>query len=55
MNGMLFAEFAVFFELDTIGRVLFVLLAVVIALFAFGASQRDFVAHLKPPFRIAET
>ena len=40
MNGAFFAKTAVFFELDPVGIVLFVLCGVVIALFALGALER---------------
>lgn len=40
MNGVLLAELAVFFKLDSVGVVLFVLHIVVIALFALGAGKR---------------
>jgi hypothetical protein len=55
MHGVLFAEFAVLFQLDSVGIVLFVLHVVVIALFAFGAGKRNLISggvcHGKPPFR----
>lgn len=55
MHGVLFAEFAVFFQLDSVGIVLFVLHVVVITLLAFGARKRNLISgavcHGKPPFR----
>ena len=42
MNGMLFAERAIFFELQPFGIILFVLHGVVISLFALRAFKRNF-------------
>ena len=42
MNGMLFAERAILFELQALGIVLFVLHRVIVAVLAFGALERDF-------------
>ena len=39
MNGVLFAERAIFVKLDSVGIVLFILIVVVISLLTFGASQ----------------
>ena len=44
MKRVLFAETAVFVQLDAIGGVFLVLHGVVIALFALGASQHDLAA-----------
>jgi hypothetical protein len=41
MNGVLLAELAIFFKLDSVGIVLFVFHIVVIALFALGACKRN--------------
>jgi hypothetical protein len=43
---VLFAETAVLFELNPFGIVLFVFHIVIVALFAFGASQCDFGSHI---------
>ena len=40
MNGAFFAKTAVFFKLDSVGIVLFILSGVVIALLALGAFKR---------------
>ena len=53
MRGVFFAKRAILIELDSVGRVLFVLINVVIALFAFGACERNFIprgiCHSEPP------
>lgn len=61
MCGVLLAKRAIFIKLDSVGRVLLVLINVVIALFAFGAcksdSRSDSFSHFLPsrptrnPFR----
>ena len=52
MSGMLFAKRAIFVKFDSVRRVLFVLIHVVIALFAFGAcksySRSDSFSHFLP-------
>lgn len=52
MGGMLFAKRAIFVKFDSVRRVLFVLIYVVIALFAFGAcksySCSDSFSHFIP-------
>ena len=42
MDGMLFAERTIFFQLQSFGIVLFILHIVVISVFAFGAFECDF-------------
>jgi hypothetical protein len=49
MGGVLLAKWAVLLELQPVGGVLLVLFAIVVALFAFGASQCYFVTHCLPP------
>ena len=49
MQSVLFAELAVFIELDTIRIVLFVLVGLVVSLFAFSASQSNQVTHSVTP------
>ena len=53
VNGVLFAELAVFLKLDSVGVVLLVLHIVVIALFALGACERNLIprgiCHSEPP------
>lgn len=44
MNGVLVAELAVLFDLDTVGIVLLVLVVVVVALFALGAGERNLIS-----------
>ena len=46
---MLLAETAILLHLETVGIVLLVLLLVVVALLAFGASQGDFDSHCSAP------
>ena len=46
MDGMLFAESAVFLELDPVGSILLVFGRVVVALFALGAGKRDLLVLL---------
>ena len=41
MRGVFFAKRAILIKLDSVGRVLFVLINVVIALFAFGACKSN--------------
>ena len=41
MNGMLFAERTILFQLQPLGVVLFILHIVVISVLAFGALERD--------------
>ena len=45
MSSMLLAEFAILFDLDAVGRVLFVFVRPVVAIFAFGTRQRDVRPH----------
>ena len=45
MGSVLFAEFATLLDFDTIGRVLFVFVRPVVAIFAFGAGQRNICPH----------
>ena len=62
MNSMLAAETAVLVHFQSVRIVLFVLERVVVALFAFRASQGDFYSHLRhlliwiflPPSFLAE-
>lgn len=55
MCGVFFAKRAIFIKLDPVGRVLFVLINVVIALFAFRAcksdSRSDSFSHFCLPVR----
>lgn len=52
MRGVLFAKRAIFIELDSVGRIFFVFINVIIALFAFGAcksySRSDSFSHFLP-------
>ena len=41
VKRMLLAERAIFHQLDPVGRILLILVIVIVALFAFGASQSD--------------
>lgn len=45
MRRMLLAEFAILLELDAVGRILLVLVRPVVAIFTFGAGQRDIRPH----------
>jgi hypothetical protein len=42
---MLLAEFAILFQLDAVGRILFVLIRPVVAILAFGAGQSYIRPH----------
>ena len=45
MHGMLFAELAILLDLYPICGVLLILKGIVVALFAFGASERYLGSH----------
>ncbi len=45
MSGVFLAELAILFQLDTIGRILFVFVRPVVAIFAFAAGQGDIRPH----------
>ena len=45
MGSMLFAEFAILLDFDAIGRVLFVFVRPVVAIFAFGTGQCNVRPH----------
>lgn len=45
MSGVFLAELAILFQLNTIGRILFVFVRPVVAVFAFGAGQGDIRPH----------
>ena len=50
VKGVLPAEFAVFLEFEAIGMSFFVFVRAVIAIFAFGARQRDVDSHKPSSF-----
>ena len=45
MSGVLLAELAILLELDAVGRILFVFVRPVVAIFAFGAGQGNIRPH----------
>ena len=45
VRSMFLAKLAILFELDAVGRVLFVFVRPVVAIFAFGAGQGDVRPH----------
>ena len=56
MNGVFFAERAIFADLDSVGIVLFIFNTVVISVFAFRAFKRDFGScrfgcHIETPYK----
>ena len=51
MGSMLFAEFAILFNLDAIGIILFVFVCLIIPLFALGAGQSNQHTHSCHLFR----
>ena len=53
MHGMLFAEFAILLDLYPVCGIFLILESIVVALFAFGASERYLGPHgYKPPKKI---
>ena len=49
MQSVLFAEFAVLLDFDTVRIVLLILRGLVVALFALGAGQGDLDSHCSAP------
>ena len=45
VRSMLFAELAILFKFNAVGRILFVFIRPVVAIFAFGAGQGDISPH----------
>ena len=45
MHGVLFADRAIFAEFETIGIVTFILVAIVISVFALGAFKRNLLSR----------
>jgi hypothetical protein len=45
MGGMLLAEFAIFFQLNSVGGIFFVFIGPVVAVFTFLTGQRNLNTH----------